>query len=131
MKTATTLSAPSDDTASAVTSEESTPPESPTMPRSNPTLRTPSAMKPRSSSMTKAASTASGPASESIGLGVVDIVSFVTQEWVGDAGPAPEANAVLESGPVAVEDVGGEQLRIGAGHDVLAAGGAHGLPLEQ
>src|ERR1700730_3081448 len=91
MNTATTFSGPSDDTASAVTSEESTPPESPTMTRSNPTLRTPSAMKPRSSSMTKAASTASVPASESIGLGVVDIVSFIAQERIGDARPAHRA----------------------------------------
>src|ERR1035438_9256385 len=152
MKTATTFSAPSDDTASAVTSEESTPPERPTMTRSNPTLRTPSAMKPRSRSMTKAASTASVPASESIGLGVVDIVSFVAKQWIGDARPAeraaleaveedgllgsadlgdhaagrvdharttPEADTVLEPGPVAVQDVRREELRVGAGHDVI------------
>src|SRR5579862_7753386 len=85
MNSGTTLSAPSDATASAVTSDESMPPDRPTMTRSNPTLRTPSAMKPRSSSMTKAASTASASASESIGLGVVDIVSFVAQERIGDS----------------------------------------------
>src|SRR5580700_1172001 len=85
MKMALTLVAPSDDTASAATTEESTPPERATTTRSNPTLRTPSAMKPRSRSMTKAASTASVPASESIGLGVIDIVSFVAQQWIGDA----------------------------------------------
>src|SRR5579864_5188182 len=94
MNTATTLSVPNDETASAVTSEESTPPESPTMTRSNPTLRTPSAMKPRSSSVTKAASTASASASESIGLGVVDIVSFVAQERIGD--PCATDRAALE-----------------------------------
>src|ERR1700680_1042838 len=94
MNTDTTLSVPSDDTASAVTSEESTPPESPTMTRSNPTLRTPSAMKPRSSSVTKAASTASAAASEAIGLGVVDIVSFVAQERIGD--PRATDRAALE-----------------------------------
>src|ERR1019366_4893318 len=100
MKTATMLSVPSDDTASAVTSAESTPPESPTMARSNPTLRTPSAMNPRSRSMTKAASTASVSASESIGLGVVDIVSFVAQERIGDASAADRAalEAVEEHG---------------------------------
>src|SRR5579863_2117162 len=85
MNTAVTFAAPSDDTANAATTEESTPPERATTARSNPTLRTPSAMKPRSRSMTKAASTASASASESVGLGVVDIVSFVAEQWVGDA----------------------------------------------
>src|ERR1017187_649839 len=163
MNTATTFSVPSDDTASAVTNDESTPPERPTMTRSNPTLRTPSAMNPRSSSMTKGASTASVSASESIGLGVVDIVSFVAQERIGHASatdrtpleavqehgflgsadlgdhvphgvddprPPPEADAVLESRPVAVQDIGSEELCIGAGHDVVAARGAHGLSLQ-
>ena len=86
--------------------------------------------------MTKAASTASVSASELIGLGVVDIVSFVAQQRVGDtrtaeraaferveehrflrsgdlgdhaadgiddSRAAPEADAVLEAGTVAVQ----------------------------
>src|SRR5580693_10317350 len=154
MKIAVTLAAPSDETASAVTSEESTPPESPTTTRSNPTLRTPSAMKPRSSPATKPESIASASAAESIGLCVVDIVSFVAEQRIGDPCPAqraalegveqhrvlrarhradhgaersdharsaPEADAILEPGSVAVDDVRGEQLRIGSGHDVVAS----------
>src|ERR1700733_9136931 len=164
MNTGTTLSAPSDATASAVTSDESIPPERPTMTRSNPTLRTPSAMKPRSRSMMKAASTASASASESIGLGVVDIVSFVTKERIRDSRAperaafeaveengflramdlgnhaagrvdhtrtAPEPDAILEPGSVAVQDIRGEQLRIGASHHVVAARRADGISLEQ
>src|ERR1017187_3113773 len=115
MNTAITLPVPSEDTASAVTSAESTPPESPTMTRSNPTLRTPSAMKPRSSSMTKGASTASVSASEAIGLGVVDIVSFVAQERIGHASAADRAalEAVEEHGflgPVDFGDHGADRV---------------------
>ena len=36
---------------------------------------------------------------------------------------APEADAVLEADAVAVQQVGGEQLRVGAGHGVVAARG--------
>src|SRR5580704_8705083 len=108
MKRATTLPAPSDDTASAVTSDESTPPDSPTMTRSKPTLRTPSAMKPRSSSMTKPASTASASASDAIGLGVVDIVSLVAQERVGHARATDSGalEAVEEHGLLSAVDLG-------------------------
>src|ERR1700693_565119 len=94
MKSATTLSAPSAETASVVTSEESTPPDSPTTTRSKPTLRTPSAMKPRSRAATKPASIASVSAAESVGLCVVDIVSFVAEQRIRH--PCPAERAALE-----------------------------------
>ena len=57
--------------------------------------------------MMKAASTASASASESIGLGVVDIVSFVTKERIRDS-RAPE-RAAFEAVDAAVE-LGEESL---------------------
>src|ERR1700680_759289 len=82
MNSATTLAAPIEDTASDVTNEESTPPDSPTTTRSNPTLRMPSAMKSRSKPATKPASIARVSAAESVGLCVVDIVSFVAKQRI-------------------------------------------------
>src|ERR1700722_10095249 len=117
MKMATTLSASSDDTASAVTSEESTPPESPMTARSKPTLRTPSAMKPRSRPATKPGSIASVSAAESVGLCVVDIVSFVAQQRVRN--PRAAQRAPLER----MEDEG--FIRIGNRSDDGAVGVDH------
>src|SRR6202049_5389689 len=82
MNSATTLAAPIEDTASDVPTEKSTPPDSPTTTRSNPTLRIPAQRNSRSKPATKPASIARVSAAESVGLCVVDIVSFVAKQRI-------------------------------------------------
>src|ERR1035437_7214841 len=43
---------------------------------------------------------------------------------VDDAGAPPEVDPVLIADPIAVDDIGGEELRVGPGDDVVALGGA-------
>src|SRR5579862_6765663 len=88
MVTARTCSAPRLRAARATTSEESTPPDAPTTTWSKPALRTSSRMNPVSSVSTTPVSIARLLSADSLVLGVVDIVPFVTQHRGGDARPA-------------------------------------------
>src|SRR6266566_1341056 len=102
MITGYTCSAPSARQASATTSDESTPPEAPTTTESKPTLCTSSWMKPQSSSSTTAVSISSASTEDALGLGVVDIVTFISEQWVGDAGAAQRRllEALIDDGLV-------------------------------
>src|ERR1019366_5387406 len=104
MLTGRTFSGPRARQTTARVSAESMPPESPTTPRSKPTLRTSSRTNPVRISMTRSQSTASAPAAsvrlspaavsvtfaavQPPALGVDDVVALVAEHRVGDPGPA-------------------------------------------
>src|SRR4030088_1847305 len=84
MSTGTTCSGPRARAASAAVSAESTPPLSPTTTRSKPTLRTSSWTKPQRIRVTTPVSIAKTSAAETVGLIVVDVMTFVAEQRIGE-----------------------------------------------
>src|ERR1700720_4756192 len=91
MNTACTCSGPRAQHASATTSDESTPPDAPITTESKPTLCSSSRMKPQSSSVTTPVSIASASTANALDLGVGDIVTFISEQWIRDAGAVQSA----------------------------------------
>src|SRR5437870_13398315 len=91
MYTGCTGSGPRARHASATTSDESTPTDAPTTTESKPTLGDSSRMKPQSSSATTPVSIASASTENAFDRGVGDIVAFISEQWIRDAGAAQSA----------------------------------------
>src|SRR5450631_530407 len=110
MRMGSTLSGPSAMQAMAALRAESTPPDRPTTTRSKPTRMSP----------TTALSIASVSGLEAVCLGVVDVMSFIPKQWVGDAG-APHG--------ATVDAVENQLLMVGGGLvEEAAVWGHHACP---
>src|ERR1035441_3523699 len=85
IRMASTFSGPRAAHAMAALSAESMPPDRPTTTRSKPTLRTSLRTNPTRMSRTTSLSIESASTSETVCLGVVDVMSFIPEQGVGDA----------------------------------------------
>src|SRR5487761_1358287 len=101
----------------AALSAESMPPERPTTTRSKPTLPTSLRTKPTRIRRTTSLSIESGSGAEPFGGGVIEVMSFIPQEWVGDARPAHRGEVDAMEHKALVRPCGVvEQPAVGADH---------------